>query len=242
MGGNFIWISSVVGNGGYLYLFGTGTFRASYVYLARLPLSYHGRDFPKFVTPYFADTPGLEFYNSNTGTWALNDPTNATPLVFDDDPNPDFGQISVRYFDSVGVWLMMYTHSLGGGHGAEVVARWATAPTGQWSDMLIALDLTNTTSAGLANQSLYGCSAMSCKNAPASEQQAPFTDLSAADVYAPDMLPYLSNVTPVFGAHGFPTGFNFTVYYLLSSFIPYNSVLFSVDMNVQYQFPWAGWP
>ena len=30
------------------------------------------------------------------------------------------------------------------------------------------------------------------------------------------MLPYLTSVTPVLGAHGFSTDFNFTAYYLLS--------------------------
>ncbi|MFZ0821623.1 MAG: DUF4185 domain-containing protein [Candidatus Acidiferrales bacterium] len=242
LGGNFIWIDPVVGNDGYLYLFGTGTFRASFLYLARMPLSYRGQDFPNFVTPYFSDTPGLEFYNSTTGKWALNDPSNATPLVFGDDPNPDFGQISVRYFDNIGVWLLMYTHATGGGNGAEVVVRWSTSPTGKWSDMLIALDLTSTTPAGQQNQSLYGCSDMSCEDAPPTEQQAPFTDFSAADVYAPDMLPYLTKVSPVFGAYGVPTGFNFTVSYLLSSFKPYDSVLFDVDMRIQYQFHETDWP
>jgi len=242
LGGNFIWIDPVVGNDGYIYLFGTGTFRASFLYLARLPLSYHGQDFPHFVTRYFSDTPGLEFYNSNTGNWALNDPSNATPLVFDDDKTPDFGQISVRYFDNLGVWLLMYTHATGGGNGAEVIARWSPSPTGKWSDMMIALDLTSTTPAGLQNQALYGCSQNSCMDAPPTEQQAPFTDFSAADVYAPDMLPYLTNVTPSFGANGFPTGFNFTVSYLLSSFKPYNSVLFDVDMRIQYQFHETDWP
>jgi hypothetical protein len=242
LGGNFIWIDPVVGNDGYLYLFGTGTFRASFLYLARLPLSFHGMDSPDFVTPYFSDTPGLEFYNSTTGKWAANDPTNATPLFFGDDPNPDFGQISVRYFDTIGVWLLMYSHSTGGGNGAEVVARWSPSPTGKWSDMMIALDLTSTTPAGQQNQALYGCSHNSCMLAPPTEQQAPFTDFSAADVYAPDMLPNLTNVSVAFGANGFPTGFNFTVSYLLSTFKPYNSVLFDVEMKVQHQLSETTWP
>lgn len=242
--GNFVWVSPVIGDDGYLYLFGTGTFRASFLYLARLPLSYHGEDFPQFVPPYFNNTPGLEFYNSKTGKWALNDPANATPLIFDDDQTADFGQISVRYFGSIGVWVLMYSHATGGGHGAEVVVRWSPSPTGKWSDMMIALDLTDSTPAGLANQVLYGCVASdtSCKLAAPTLQQAPFTDISASDVYAPDMLPYLTNVSPIFAANGVPSGLNFTIPYLLSTFIPYNSVLFYVDLKVQYQFHETSWP
>lgn len=226
----------MVGNDGYLYLFGTGTFRASFLYLARLPLSYRGEDFPKFLAPYFVDTPGLEFYSATTGKWVPNDPSNATPIIFGDDPNPDLGQVSVRCFDNLGVWLLMYSLPTGGGNGADIVVRWSPSPTGKWSDMLMALDLTTTTAAGQQNQAIYGCSHNSCMDAPPTEQQAPFTDFSAADVYAPDMLPYLTNVSLVFGANGLPTGFNFTVSYLLSTFKPYNSVLFDVDMKVQYQF------
>jgi hypothetical protein len=223
----------VVGSDGYLYLFGTGAFRASYLYLARLPLRYGEEDFPNFVKPYFADTPGLEFYNSNTGRWAANDPANATPLMFDDHPTADLGQVSVRYLDQLGVWLLMYTHAIAG-HGAEVVVRWSPSPTGKWSSTMIALDLTDQTTAGIQNRLLYGCTPQfPCSTAPPTEQQAPFTELMAADVYAPDMLPYLTNVSPVFTANRRLSGYNFTVPYLLSSFKPYNSVLFGVDINVE---------
>jgi hypothetical protein len=48
------------------------------------------------------------------------------------------------------------------------------------------------------------------------------------------VLPYLTNASPIFAADRGQVGFNFTVPYLLSTFIPYNSVLFGVDMKVEF--------
>ena len=107
---------------------------------------------------------------------------------------------------------MIYTHVPAPGKGIEVVMRWSTSPTGTWSDMMVALDLTSTTPQGQQNQLLYGCSTVSqCLGAAPNEPQ--FTDVTKLGTYAPSMFPYLTNVRAIV----FPSNshaFNFTVSYL----------------------------
>jgi hypothetical protein len=225
LGGNFVWITPLIAPAeGFLYLFGTGQFRASPVYLARLPLTHLGQDFPQFVTQYLADAPGLKFYNSSlTPPWDSN-AANATPLDFDGDANAGLGEVSVRYFNDAGVFLMAYSHSTGSGQ--QVVVRWATTITGLWHE-LIALDMT---------QQINQCNYCSNADAPTCSglgitvpSPQAFTQCYPSSLYAPDLLPYPTNVsTSLVG--GQPVMY-FTVSYLLSTFVPYDSVLFNVDLQ-----------
>ena len=62
---------------------------------------------------YFADTPGLEFFNAAAPTlWDVS-VANATPLTFDSDANANLGEITVHYFNDVSAYLTTYSHSYG---------------------------------------------------------------------------------------------------------------------------------
>ena len=227
--GNFVWITPLVGPDGFLYLFGTGQYRASPVYLARLPMSYQGQDFPNFlVGQYLASTPGLQFFNTNSGTFWDSNPANATPLTFDVvGANANLGEISVRYFNDVGAYLMSYSHPSGSGGGSQVIVRWATSVTSTWHE-LIALDMTNQ-----RNQCQYcsNANATTCSSSYGITVPSPqaFTQCYPDSVYAPDMLPYLTNVSRT--VVGSQPVLNFTLSYLWSTFVPYDSVLFSADVQ-----------
>jgi uncharacterized protein DUF4185 len=225
MGGHFVWVTAVV-HDEFLYLFGTGQFRRSPVFLARLPVHQRGADFPDFVPHYFADTPGLEFYDANRPRPWSADPAEATPLSFDGDPNGDIGEVSVRYFDEVGAWLMSYSRPSGHGGGQRVIVRWAESPVGLWHEM-VSLDMSVP-----VNQCLY------CQNADATACNAlgvsvpspeAFTNCFPDSLYAPDMLPYLTHVHSKEAEHRHVV--DFTVSYLFSTFQPYDSVLFTMDLE-----------
>jgi hypothetical protein len=246
MGGNFTWIVPLVSSDGtYLYLFGTGG-HLSPVRLARLPLVQGGKHFPAFVAPYFADTPGLEYYDAAApGLW---DPSasNATPLNFSgSSPNDGITQVSVRWFDQLGVYLLMYsqTSMFNGAGGQQIVLRWSADLTGTWQQ-LIATDLSTQ-----YNQCLYCSNASTfldsatCQTLLGALYQSPaagsqtfsaqaFNDCHPTTLYAPDMLPYLTGVasSTVDGQRTM----QFTVSYLLSSFTPYDSVLFNLDLSAAF--------
>jgi hypothetical protein len=243
MGGNFIWVTPHLDADGYLYLFGTGQFRESPVRLARMPMTSGGQDFPAFVAPYLADTPGLAYWDATAGAWDPA-PANATPLVFDGTTNDGIGEVSVRYFARVGLYLMAYAQTAkksgSGSDGPQVILRWATSLTGTWHE-LVALDL------GLQdNQCLY-CQnadtfldAATCQSLLGPLYQPPpsshafsaqaFTNCDPDSVYAPDLFPRITNVTSSVAADGTKT-IGFTVSYEFSTFQPYDSVLFQVDLQ-----------
>ena len=184
LGGHFVWVDAVVagdmGNGNpYVYLFGTGKFRASHVYLARI----REKDLDSITrcaaAPcYLGQTRGFQIWTTSTpnGTphWSPEDAApsaediaNAAYLSFPDDPTAEYGQISVRYFKNAGaggLWLMMSAPT--GGYNSppftspydqQVIARWAPSPLGPWSDALTVFDMRNSTTTGTTNEGLYCC-------------------------------------------------------------------------------------
>jgi len=222
LAGHFNWVTAVV-HGRYLYLFGTGNFRMSPVYLVRLPLVQKGREFPDFVPLYFQDTPGLQFYDSNAknanNPWDPT-PANATPLQFDGDPNNDLGEVSVRYFAQIGAWLMTYARTTGGS-GQQMILRWTTSPTGVWHELDM-LDMT------LADNQQQFC----LQNAPGPTCKAPQPPEgfnTCFSFYNPIMFPDLTNLSV--NHLGGQTIMNFTISYMLSSFKPYDSGLFTTDLQ-----------
>ncbi len=228
MNAHFVWVAPVVGPDGYLYLFGTGQYRKTPVYLARLPLSYNGQDFPDFVAPYFADTPGLQFFDSAASPpWSAS-PADATPLLFDatTGTNSNIGELAVRWFNDVGAFLMSYNQA-GNGNGPRVAFRWASTPTGTWQEFL-PLDM-----AQAKNQCLY------CSNANATTCSASysitvprpqaFTQCYPFSLYSPLPLPEISNESSAIVAG--QQVLSFTVSYMYSTFVPYGAVLFSADLR-----------
>jgi hypothetical protein len=160
----------VIGGDGYLYMFGTGKYRASHVYLARLPLTNIGSIGQCSSPPcYFGRTPGFQIWTTASPNspqapgWSTSPPStteinDASALVFADDTTADSSQISVRFFNTLGtngLWLMMSTPFGNPMFDQKVIARWALSPTGPWSNALVVFDVSN--ASGSQNQKLYCC-------------------------------------------------------------------------------------
>ncbi|MGA2713461.1 MAG: hypothetical protein ABSG41_10185 [Bryobacteraceae bacterium] len=275
LAGHFVWVSTEPGPDGYLYLFGTGKFRASQIYLARFPAARVSTIGQCSSPPcYLSATPGFQIWTSSLPSgsprspgWSSNPPSaaeiqGASPLSFPDDTTADAGQISVRFFSSLGfrgLWLMMETPNGNPKFDQKVIARWADSPAGPWSAALVVFDMTTAT--GSQNQKLYCCQGqwngnldaagrkvweclgpkdgvpvqqcMECNDAGAGQSSGSVGALRF-DFYSPFMLPYLANVSKAFSFQS-GTGYvedTFTVSYMLSVFEPYNSVLMNYTLQV----------
>ncbi|HUN55851.1 MAG TPA: DUF4185 domain-containing protein [Smithella sp.] len=114
MGGHFINVAPVVNeDDGYLYLFGSGSYRRSAVYLARKPLK-------------SLSQPGGFEYFSGLGKW-LPEGTMAVPVAEEN----AVGELSARHYKRAGVWLLMYAAK------GQVVLRAARRPDGPWSQAVV---------------------------------------------------------------------------------------------------------
>ena len=113
MRGDFINIAPVAW-GEHVYLFGTGQYRASPVHLARKALA------------ALETEGGYERYDATSGTWGAADAPSA-PVV----ATPNLGELSVRYFPSVGRWVMLDQEV---NIGNRIAARFAETPQGPWSE------------------------------------------------------------------------------------------------------------
>jgi hypothetical protein len=110
MGGHFINIAPVVDEEeGYLYLFGSGLYRQSAIYLARKPLK------------GISEPGGFEYF-SGPGRWSSQS-NMAVPIAEEN----SVGELSARYYKHIGIWLLMYARK------GEVVLRAANKPDGPWS-------------------------------------------------------------------------------------------------------------
>lgn len=209
LGGKFVQISPVV-SWPYLYLYGTGSYRNSHVYLARLPLPADGS---LAFAQYLSQTPGFSVWD---GTDWSTTTTAAAPLDFPDDAAADVGELSVQRFDP-GVWLMMYTPSLKGAHAGNVMVRWATSPSGPWTAMTSVLQVTSA-----ASEATYCCTGTPPGGCTGLELYACDDGAPIYGVYAPYMLPYLTHVS----------GNTFAVWYLISGTYPYTNALMSFDIDI----------
>lgn len=120
LGGRFINVAAEP-QGDYVYLFGTGEFRLSPIYLGRKSIA-------------ALDTPGgYEVFDPASQAWLPAPAASAAPLIAD----PRFGETSFRYFPDLGVWMFM-------AQGANrIVARFADRPEGPWSDEITVHDNTD---------------------------------------------------------------------------------------------------
>ena len=117
---DFINVAAVAA-GDRVYLFGTGAFRASPVYLART------RDLD-------ARPVQIERYDATTGTWATGDGGGA-PII----PVAGHGETSVRYFADLDRWMFLAEEITP--EANRIVARFAERPEGPWSDAIVVHDM-----------------------------------------------------------------------------------------------------
>lgn len=122
MHGDFVNIAAETANG-YVYLFGTGAYRASPVHLARKSLS------------TLATAGGFELYDATSGTWGGT--SEGAPII----NVPGYGETSVRYFASINRWMFL-AEEIYSGHN-QIVARFADQPEGPWSDAVVVHDMAN---------------------------------------------------------------------------------------------------
>jgi hypothetical protein len=107
-------------SGEYLYLFGTGEYRASTVHLARKRLDSLG------------SAGGVERWDSATRTWLpAGSSASAAPIV----AARGYGELSVRYFPALGRWMMLGVEY--SGRAPRAIARFAERPEGPWSAVVV---------------------------------------------------------------------------------------------------------
>jgi hypothetical protein len=145
MHGDFVNVAAATANG-YVYLFGTGAYRASPVHLARKSLS------------TLATAGGFELYDVASGTWGGT--SEGAPII----DVPGYGETSVRYFASINRWMFLAEELYSGRN--QIVARFADQPEGPWSNDVVVDDMADPVflatyccgSSGCAGQQLFaGC-------------------------------------------------------------------------------------
>ncbi|HVH44576.1 MAG TPA: DUF4185 domain-containing protein [Labilithrix sp.] len=125
----FINVSAVV-EGTSAFIYGSGDYRASPVYLAKVDVS------------KLADRSAWTYLQSGTGTSAVfgSGEDSAQPIV----PTPCVGELSVRKWATIGLYFM--TYNCGKPNGIQL--RWARAPEGPWSDAIVIFDHGKTVDGG----------------------------------------------------------------------------------------------
>jgi hypothetical protein len=117
-------------------MFGTGDYRKSDIYLARIPAA----NFATGIgTQYFRglDDQGRPRWTppANIAQAVLDNQAQATPVIFDDAPSPSIGNISVAYVPALRLWLMTYdADGTNPPATRSVFFRYTSAPWGKWSD------------------------------------------------------------------------------------------------------------
>lgn len=119
LGGDFINIAAVA-SGDYVYLFGTGAYRASPVHLARTALA-------------TLDTGGaIERFDAATRTWTSSA---GAPII----ATAGHGETSVRYYAAIDRWMFLAEQLTADGN--RIVARFADRAEGPWSDAIVVSDM-----------------------------------------------------------------------------------------------------
>lgn len=159
--GDFINIAAEVA-GDYVYLFGTGEYRASPIHLARKRVD-------ALATP-----GGFERFDAATGAWLSDATTPAAPII----DAPGYGETSARYFASIDRWIVLAEEQVAGMN--RIVAHVADHPEGPWSASIVVHDM-----ADPAYRAAYCCVPDdSC-------QGAQFLDCDRTGFYGSYLLPYV---------------------------------------------------
>jgi hypothetical protein len=123
LAGDFVNVAAET-SGAYVYLFGTGAYRASPVHLARKALS-------------TLDTPGgFERFDATSGAWVPAVAGATTAPIID---VAGYGETSVRYFAAMDRWMFLAEELTATSN--RIVARWADRPEGPWSDATVVHDM-----------------------------------------------------------------------------------------------------
>jgi hypothetical protein len=208
LGGHFIQIAPIERDG-VLFLFGTGDYRKSGVYAARVDLS------------ALATGDGTEVWDPLGGAWRVaadlsQTEREAVEPVFEG--HDGVGEISMMRLEEPDVILALYQRELHDGGGAivdnRIVLRVASAPEGPWSDALTIVDM-----ADPAFQGAHCCGA-TCPG-----QQILHCNL--AGLYGAYLLPAVQAVEAPDRA------WELDLPFLASTWDPYNVVLFTTSVRLE---------
>jgi len=210
LGGHFMQIAPVVRDDA-VYAFGTGDFRYSGIYLARIPAD------------AIETGAGTEVFDPDAGTWV--DPSilmpaeraAIVPLLESD----GVGELSVQWVEDPGVYVMLYQRELHDDAGTivdnRVVLRTATAPEGPWSDAVTVIDM-----ADPEFREAHCCGPDAC---PGDQ----ILHCAVAGLYGTYLLP-----RPVATMDGDDTVLELA--FVASTWNPYNVVLFGADLRLEPSF------
>ena len=206
LGGHFIQVAPV-DDGAHVHLFGTGNYRRSGVYLARLGSS------------ALETGGGEELFNPVTQSWkaaasmSTLERQTLKPLFETD----GVGELSVRRIDGAGLYVALYQRQLhdlmGNINDNRVVFRVATKPEGPWSDALTIID-----SKDVLFQSTH-CCGQTCTGTQ-------IIHCNIGWLYGTYVLP-TATATPAAGG-----AFDVKLPFLASTWDPYNVVAFTASVHV----------
>jgi len=205
LGGHFIQTAPVERDGT-VYLFGTGDYRKSGIYLARLSAD-------------ALESGGEEVFDPAHGAWvdpaalAQADREAVAPLFEAD----GVGELSVQHLDGADLFVALYQRQLYDDAGDivdnRVALRVAREPEGPWSDLVTIADM-----ADPAFQAQHCCG----DTCPGDE----ILHCDRAGLYGAYLLPTASSSPASDG------GFDLTLPFVVSTWDPYDVVVFSAAVHV----------
>lgn len=210
LGGHFMQIAPVV-RGDVVYAFGTGDFRYSGIYLARIPAE------------AIESGEGTEVFDPESDAWldpsALSPADRAAivPMLESD----GVGELSVQWVEGADVYVMLYQRELHGQGGTiednRIVLRTSVAPEGPWSDAVTVIDM-----ADPAFREAHCCGPDTCPG-----QQ--ILHCAVAGLYGAYQLP-----TPSVSTDGEDLVLDLA--FVASTWNPYNVVLFGTRVRLEPSF------
>jgi hypothetical protein len=215
-GGHFVY-TALHASGTDVYMFGTGKYRASDIFLSKTPAS-----------GFWAGTGTQYFAGRVNGqpTWVSSE-ASAVPIVQDNplngpawpNDNPGVGNVSVAYSADLGMWLMMYDGGRQSVATRGMYLTYAKDPWGPWAAPLLVYNIprdpglgvfvhnpTAVPSDGLAGPTIGD-------NDPATTPGAP---------YAPAIIERFTRVT----------GNTLRIYWLMSTWNPYTVVKMRSELTI----------
>jgi len=217
--GRFI-ITSLHGSGSDVLMFGLGAYRASDVYLAKIPASTFDSG---EGTRYFA---GLV---NGQPTWTTSE-SGAVPVVVDNPlkgpawPNdtPTIGNVSVTYSQDLGLWLMTYDGGRQSQATGGVYFSYAQEPWGSWSEPQLIFNQRRDGAVGkfIHDPSVVPDPPGDGLNGPTIGANNPYTTPGAS--YAPYMIERFTKVS----------GSTLSIYYTISTWNPYTIVEMRSDFAI----------
>jgi hypothetical protein len=261
LGGHFINVAAAMDGDGWLYLFGTGSYRASPVSLARMALGDISSIGACASPPCsLSQVPTLEIW-SQTSTGSAWLPASAAPTPLALTADSTIGELSVRYIPAAGLWVMMYTPQGSG----QVMMLWSLSAEGPWTADQVVIPFKDS-----ADQSMYCCqgplgttasgnSAYTCLDPdgnPAHQQIAECKGTGVpcggttcgpvgkmfSGMYAPYLLPLAQvdvSYGPGSGARWITQVDVITLHFLLSNSQPYGATYFTTTLqaSIPYELP-----